>query len=179
MFLPLCCLENLHLKASFSELESSIERIIRHLAQEVRDDSYELLWELGSNVLKHGKLESTIHLKALKYPKYTEITLHYLTGKNLTNICPICQHSPNNTNAAMLHILRFDTLHPSCRDFAKLNFAKRDFMQFDSMRESNLLGNKVIAFLANKICYDMPKILLLNAKERVLKVRLKSALLAK
>ena len=199
---------NLTLEASFEGLERGLERILEWASERAKspkaksirekslksDDAYELLWELGSNVLKYGIHPTTstkirinshkkydknlkqslashkIYAQAFVCERFIQISLRYLVGKNITNL----KSSQNATLASLaplqilqvpqVYALRYDELKSSKNLSAKSN-------DFDC---SNHLGNKVIAYLVDKICYDSPKIFLPNARERTLRVRLKS-----
>lgn len=207
MFLPQSCLVNLTLEASFEGLESGLEQLLGQIFGEQKslksDDVYELLWELGSNVLKYGiktkpsakidinsskkygknliaksrqNLYSTkVYMQAFAYDEFIQISLHYLVGKNLAN--PSSQS--NNTLAPILaplqmlqvprvYALGYDELKSTKNLPVKILSTKSNDLDCQ-----NLLGNKVIAYLVDKICYDTPKIFLPSARERTLRVRLK------
>lgn len=207
MFLPQSCLVNLTLEASFEGLERGLEQLLGQIFGEQKslksDDVYELLWELGSNVLKYGiktkpsakidinsskkygdnliaksrqNLNSTkIYMQAFAYDEFIQISLHYLVGKNLVSL----SNQSNNTLAPILapiqmlqvprvYALRYDKLKSTKNPPAKILSTKSNDLDCQ-----NLLGNKVIAYLVDKICYDTPKIFLPNAMERTLRVRLK------
>ncbi|RDU55396.1 hypothetical protein CQA40_01060 [Helicobacter sp. MIT 01-3238] len=222
MFLPQSCLVNLTLEASFEGLELGLEQLLEQIFGGQKslksDDVYELLWELGSNVLKYGiktkpsakininsskkygknliaksrqNLNSTkIYMQAFAYNEFIQISLHYLVGKNLAN--PSSQS--NNTLAPILALIQmlqvprmyalgYDELK-STKNLPTKNLsakklpaknppAKNLSTKSNDLDCQNLLGNKVIAYLVDKICYDTPKIFLPNARERTLRVRLK------
>lgn len=222
MFLPQSCLVNLTLEASFEGLERGLEQLLEQIFGEQKslksDDVYELLWELGSNVLKYGiktkpsaKINinsskkygknliaksrqnlnpSKVYMQAFACNEFIQISLRYLVGKNLAN--PSSQG--NNTLAPILaliqmlqvprvYALRYDELKstknlPTKKLSAKKMLSKNPPAKILSTKSNNLdcqnlLGNKVIAYLVDKICYDTPKIFLPNAMERTLRVRLK------
>ena len=217
MFLPQSCLVNLTLEASFEGLERGLEHLLKQIFGEQKslksDDVYELLWELGSNVLKYGiktkpsaKIDinsskkygknliakSMQNLKSAKVcmqaficDEFIQISLHYLVGKNLANP----SSRSNNTLAPILaliqmlqvprvYALRYDELKstknlPTKNLSAKNPPAKNLSAKSNDLDCQNLLGNKVIAYLVDKICYDTPKIFLPSARERTLRVRLK------
>lgn len=130
MFLPQSCLVNLTLEARFEGLERGLEQLLGQIFGRERslkrDDTYQLLWELGSNVLKYGiktkhsakidinsskkygknliaksrqNLDSTkIYMRAFVCDEFIQISLHYLVGKNL--VSPSSQS--NNTLAPIL-----------------------------------------------------------------------------
>lgn len=203
MFLPQNCLVNLTLEASFEGLERCLEQLLGQIfgreGSLKRDDTYQLLWELGSNVLKYGiktkpsakidinsskkygknliaksrqNLDSTkIYMRAFVCDEFIQISLHYLVGKNLASL----KSSQNNNALAtilapiqMLQVPRVYALH-----YDELKSAKNLSAKSNDLDCQNLLGNKVIAYLVDKICYDTPKIFLPNARERTLRVRLK------
>lgn len=222
MFLPQSCLVNLTLEASFEGLERGLEQLLGQIFGEQKslksDDVYELLWELGSNVLKYGiktkpsaKIDinsskkygenliaksmqnlnsAKVYMRAFACDEFMQISLHYLVGKNLAN--PSSQS--NNTLAPILapiqmlqvprvYALRYDELK-SAKNLTAKNLsakklpaknppAKNLSAKSNDLDCQNLLGNKVIAYLVDKICYDTPKIFLPNAMERTLRVRLK------
>lgn len=207
MFLPQSCLVNLTLEASFEGLESGLEQLLGQIFGEQKnlksDDVYELLWELGSNVLKYGiktkpsakidinsskkygknliaksrqNLYSTkVYMQAFAYDEFIQISLHYLVGKNIAN--PSSQS--NNTLApilAPLQMLQVPRVYALGYDELKSTKnppAKNLSTKSNDLDCQNLLGNKVIAYLVDKICYDTPKIFLPSARERTLRVRLK------
>lgn len=218
MFLPQSCLVNLTLEASFEGLERCLEQLLGQIfgreGSLKRDDTYQLLWEIGSNVLKYGiktkpsakiginsskkygknliaksrqNLDSTkIYMRAFVCDEFIQISLHYLVGKNLANL----KSSQNNNVLAtilvprqMLQVPRVYALHydelksaknlPTKNLSAKKLPAKNLSAKSNDLDCQNLLGNKVIAYLVDKICYDTPKIFLPNARERTLRVRLK------
>ncbi|ETD22913.1 hypothetical protein HMPREF2086_01714 [Helicobacter macacae MIT 99-5501] len=218
MFLPQSCLVNLTLEASFEGLERCLEQLLGQIfgreGSLKRDDTYQLLWELGSNVLKYGiktkpsakidinsskkygknliaksrqNLDSTkIYMRAFVCDEFIQISLHYLVGKNLASL----KSSQNNNALAtilapiqMLQVPRVYALHydelksaknlPTKNLSAKKLPAKNLSAKSNDLDCQNLLGNKVIAYLVDKICYDTPKIFLPNARERTLRVRLK------
>lgn len=217
MFLPQSCLVNLTLEASFEGLELGLEQLLEQIFGGQKslksDDVYELLWELGSNVLKYGiktkpsakininsskkygknliaksrqNLNSTkVCMQAFACDEFIQISLHYLVGKNLVSL----SNQSNNTLAPILapiqmlqvprvYALRYDELKstknlPTKNLSAKKLPAKNLSTKSNDLDCQNLLGNKVIAYLVDKICYDTPKIFLPNAMERTLRVRLK------
>ncbi|MGX2972255.1 hypothetical protein [Helicobacter sp. T3_23-1059] len=213
MFLPLRCLVNLRLEASFVGLENGLETLSNklkthspsNLSKSTSDDIYALLWELGSNVVKYGlkkssqrknrdfanlcdltnpknakstkskKIDSSkICLQAFVYSDFVEISLHYKIGFTLINIRTkndaknLTKKNTKNaksnmpifisTNPPQMYFLRYDELLSRTKDSIHI--------------DSSLLGNKVIAYLAEKICYDTPKIFFKNARERILRVRI-------
>lgn len=222
MFLPQSCLVNLTLEASFEGLELGLEQLLEQIFGGQKslksDDVYELLWELGSNVLKYGiktkpsakininsskkygknliaksrqNLNSAkVYMRAFACNEFIQISLRYLVGKNLVSL----SSQSNNTLAPILaliqmlqvprvYALRYDELKstknlPTKKLSAKKLPSKNPPAKNLSTKSNdldcqNLLGNKVIAYLVDKICYDTPKIFLPNARERTLRVRLK------
>ncbi|MGX3044722.1 hypothetical protein [Helicobacter sp. T3_23-1056] len=229
MFLPLRCLVNLRLEASFVGLENGLEILSGNInalcfAKSTSDDIYALLWELGSNVLKYGlrkssqnvssktscnadfvkstkldlknidleKIDSSkINLKAFVYSDFVEISLHYKTGFTLANFHTkndaknpnkqntqkntkqnaekITKNPPKNPKSTMpKSTMTFAITPPKTYSLHYYELQSQDFSHIDSSH----LGNKVIAYLAEKICYDTPKIFFLNARERILRVRI-------
>ena len=206
MFLPLRCLVNLRLEASFVGLENGLEilsaKLKAYFTKSTSEDIYALLWELGSNVLKYGlkkssqnsqnkisdfknpcnaesakskkidleKIDSNkIHLQAFVYNDFVEISLHYKIGfalekfsakSNTKNAKSNMQKSATTfiTTPPQIHSLHYYELVSHTKDVSHI--------------DSNLFGNKVIAYLAEKICYDTPKIFFKNARERILRVRI-------
>lgn len=220
MFLPQSYLVNLTLEASFRGLERGLERILGQIFGRERslksDDTYQLLWELVSNVLKYGiktksiaKIDinsskkygdnilaksmqnlnsAKVYMQAFAYEEFIQISLHYLVGKHLTNL----KSSQNNdilatllaqTQVPQVYALGYDELKSSknlpTKNLSAQNLHQKNISTKKLSTKSNdldcqnLLGNKVIAFLVDKICYDTPKIFLPNARERILRVRLK------
>ena len=207
MFLPLCCLVNLRLEASFVGLENGLEILSNKLkaycfTKSTSEDIYALLWELGSNVLKYGlkkssqnsqnkisdfkkhcnvesakskkinleKIDSNkIHLQAFVYSDFVEISLHYKIGFTLekfsatSNTKNAKSNMPKSATKFVITPPKIHSLH-----YYELVSHTKDFSHIDS----SLLGNKVIAYLAEKICYDTPKIFFKNARERILRVRI-------
>ena len=222
MFLPQSCLVNLTLEASFEGLERGLEQLLGQIFGGQKslksDDVYELLWELGSNVLKYGtktkpsakidinsskkygenlittsrqNLDSTkVYMQAFACDEFIQISLHYLVGKNLVSLSSQSSDTlaPILVQLQMLQVprvyaLRYDELK-SVKNLSAKNLsakklptknppAKNLSTKSNDLDCQNLLGNKVIAYLVDKICYDMPKIFLPNARERTLRVRLK------
>ena len=222
MFLPQSCLVNLTLEASFEGLERGLEQLLGQIFGGQKslksDDVYELLWELGSNVLKYGtktkpsakidinsskkygenlittsrqNLDSTkVYMQAFACDEFIQISLHYLVGKNLVSLSSQSSDTlaPILVQLQMLQVprvyaLRYDELK-SVKNLSVKNLsakklptknppAKNLSTKSNDLDCQNLLGNKVIAYLVDKICYDTPKIFLPNARERTLRVRLK------
>lgn len=222
MFLPQSCLVNLTLEASFEGLERGLEQLLGQIFGGQKslksDDVYELLWELGSNVLKYGtktkpsakidinsskkygenlittsrqNLDSTkVYMQAFACDEFIQISLHYLVGKNLVSLSSQSSDTlaPILVQLQMLQVprvyaLRYDELK-SVKNLSAKNLsakklptknppAKNLSTKSNDLDCQNLLGNKVIAYLVDKICYDTPKIFLPNARERTLRVRLK------
>lgn len=222
MFLPQSCLVNLTLEASFEGLERGLEQLLGQIFGGQKslksDDVYELLWELGSNVLKYGtktkpsakidinsskkygenlittsrqNLDSTkVYMQAFACDEFIQISLHYLVGKNLVSLSSQSSDTlaPILVQLQMLQVplvyaLRYDELK-SVKNLSAKNLsakklptknppAKNLSTKSNDLDCQNLLGNKVIAYLVDKICYDAPKIFLPNARERTLRVRLK------
>lgn len=222
MFLPQSCLVNLTLEASFEGLERGLEQLLGQIFGGQKslksDDVYELLWELGSNVLKYGtktkpsakidinsskkygenlittsrqNLDSTkVYMQAFVCDEFIQISLHYLVGKNLVSLSSQSSDTlaPILVQLQMLQVplvyaLRYDELKSVKNLFAKNLSAKKLptknppaknlSTKSNDLDCQNLLGNKVIAYLVDKICYDTPKIFLPNARGRTLRVRLK------
>lgn len=225
MFLPQSCLVNLTLEASFEGLERGLEQLLGQIFGGQKslksDDVYELLWELGSNVLKYGtktkpsakidinsskkygenlittsrqNLDSTkVYMQAFACDEFIQISLHYLVGKNLVSLSSqssdtLAPIAPILAPIQMLQVprmyaLRYDELK-SVKNLSAKNLsakklptknppAKNLSTKSNDLDCQNLLGNKVVAYLVDKICYDTPKIFLPNARERTLRVRLK------
>ena len=211
---------NLTLEASFEGLERGLERILEWASERAKspkaksirekslksDDAYELLWELGSNVLKYGIHPTTstkirinshkkydkslkqslashkIYAQAFVCERFIQISLRYLVGKNITNL----KSSQNATLSSLaplqilqvpqVYALRYDELKSS-KNLSTKNLPNNNPKNLSAKSNdfdcSSHLGNKVIAYLVDKICYDSPKIFLPNARERTLRVRLK------
>lgn len=138
---------------------------------------------------------SKINLKAFVYSDFVEISLHYKTGFTLANFHAKndaktttkkntqkntkqnaqkttknpATNPPTNPKSTMpKYATTFAITPPKTYSLHYYELQSQDFSHIDSSH----LGNKVIAYLAEKICYDTPKIFFINARERILRVRI-------
>ena len=141
---------------------------------------------------------SKINLKAFVYSDFVEISLHYKTGFTLANLHTKndaknptqkntkknaqkntkqnaqktknpAKNPPKNPKSNMpKSAMTFAITPPKTYSLHYYELQSQDFSHIDSSH----LGNKVIAYLAEKICYDTPKIFFINARERILRVRI-------